>query len=274
MGEYFADIPANLLTKERPSSSSPQPEIVKLKGKRFVMGSEPEANQKINTGFMKYITGGDPMSGRLCHSNDIVHFLPHFKLALLCNYIPIFDCDDKGTYRRSRIIDFPVTFKVNPKKGNIYQKQIDETMKSRVKDCKLEFMIYLMTYFKKSKNMQRLKPTEKVIRMVEEHKKKGNMAIQFIETQTEESEECHMHMNELYEKFKDWMVRENPGVLKMTKNLFIENLKKISEINVNKCRIKDTIRLGVKYRKMIERNEDEFIDESEPAYEDGTQMTF
>ena len=61
---YFKDVKAELLTKERPSADRPVPELLSTNGKRLIVASEPEAGSKINTGFLKFLTGNDPISGR------------------------------------------------------------------------------------------------------------------------------------------------------------------------------------------------------------------
>jgi len=244
LGEYFVSIPPNLLTRERPSSSSPQPEILLLKGKRAVFGSEPEANQKINTGYMKMITGNDPLSARNLHSNEIITFLPQFKLVLLCNDIPLMDNNDLGTWRRSRIKEFPVVFCDNPRTDNKYEKKIDLTMKERIAECKQEFILYLMEYYRRYRDMERLKPTARVNKMVEKHKKKSNSVLQFIEEKTEEapddSGENNLLLTELYSHYTTFMRQENPGEPILIKSRFTEELKKIRNIEYSR----DTRRTG------------------------------
>jgi hypothetical protein len=42
--------------------------------KRVVIASEPEKNAKLNSGFIKFITGRDSTTLRNCHSNDMIDF--------------------------------------------------------------------------------------------------------------------------------------------------------------------------------------------------------
>jgi P4 family phage/plasmid primase-like protien len=276
LGDYFENIPANLLTKERPSSSSPQPDIVKLKGKRFVVGSEPEAGHKINTGFMKWITGNDPLSARLLHSNEIVTFFPHFKLALLCNDIPLMDCNDDGVWRRSRIKDFPVTFSDNPRPGNPFEKLIDRTLKSRLEEsCKSEFMLFLMEYYARFKTMKGLRPTRKIMQMVEKHKKRSNNLQQFIEDQTEEAEGHALLLTDLYPRYLQWIRNELPGEPPLIKTKVIDELQRLKNVEFSKhCRVRGRSgggQNGLRNRKFINREEDYDIvgDDDEDAMNDG-----
>ncbi len=283
LGEYFENIPANLLTRERPASSSPQPEIVKLKGKRAVFGSEPEQQQKINTGFVKWITGNDPLKARLLNSNELVEFLPHFKLVLLCNDIPLMDSNDFGTWRRSRIKVFPVTFMDKPRRGNKYEKPLDEGLKQTIPDCKGEFMLYLMQYFRKYRNMKRLRPTTQVLQMVEKHKRRSNNLMQFIDECTVEAPGHGILLSDLYPKYRMWMQNELPGEQPMIKSKIIEEIQKLKNVDYTRyCRVqgrKGGGQQGIKGRKIVENgkreagcgNEDGDLDDGE-ALQDGSEI--
>ncbi len=280
LGEYFENIPANLLTRERPASSSPQPEIVKLKGKRAVFGSEPEQQQKINTGFVKWITGNDPLKARLLNSNELVEFLPHFKLVLLCNDIPLMDSNDFGTWRRSRIKVFPVTFMDKPRRGNKYEKPLDEGLKQTIPECKGEFMLYLMEYFRKYRSMKRLRPTTQVMQMVERHKKRSNNLMQFIDEYTEDAPGHGILLSDLYPKYRQWMLSELPGEPPMIKSKIIEELQKLKNIEYARyCRVqgrKGGGQQGIKGRKFVMQDKRESgdgdTDDDGDALQDGSAM--
>ncbi|CAM6055128.1 unnamed protein product [Sphagnum tenellum] len=273
LGDYYEGIPANLLTRERPSSSSPQPEIVKLKGKRAVFGSEPEANQKINTGFMKWITGNDPLQARLCHSNELLEFQPHFKLVLLCNDIPLVDSNDIGTWRRSRIKDFPVMFMDNPRPNHPFEKKIDLTLKGKIHECKEEFMMYLMEYYRRYKTMHILRATPNIMKMVEKHKKKSNTILQFVEEQTEEADRHGVLITDLYPRYIQWMRSEMPGEHPLIKSKVIEELSKMRSIEYTKyCRVmgRKGTQQGIRNRKFREQEaETEVAQDEEDALQDG-----
>ena len=279
LGEYFENIPANLLTRERPASSSPQPEIVKLKGKRAVFGSEPEQQQKINTGFVKWITGNDPLKARLLNSNELVEFLPHFKLVLLCNDIPLMDSNDFGTWRRSRIKEFPVTFMDSPRPKNRYEKPLDEGLKQILPECKGEFMLYLMDYFRKYRAMKRLRPTTRVMQMVEKHKKRSNNLMQFIDEYTVAAAGHGILVSDMYPKYRQWMLSELPGEQPMIKSKLIEELQKLKNVQYSRhCRVQGRRgggQQGIKGRKFIEigrPDEDNDDSETEEALQDGAAV--
>ena len=116
------------------SSSAPAPEIVASRLARVLIGVEPELGHKINSGFMKKLTGNDLLSARLLFSNEYTVFPPRFQLILVCNDIPDMDYNDQAqaVWKRSRVVDFPVTFVDNPQLLN--ERQIDEGLKDKLED--------------------------------------------------------------------------------------------------------------------------------------------
>ncbi|RKO90448.1 hypothetical protein BDK51DRAFT_30175 [Blyttiomyces helicus] len=126
-------------------SSSPCPDLLNLQGKRWVCGSEPEKN-KINGGFVKFLTGNDKISGRYCHQNPGVNFYPQHSLAIQCNAIPSLDGEDDAIWDRGRIIDFLYKF-VDEPVGD-FQRKIDRGLKEKVKTWGPQFMLILLEWYK------------------------------------------------------------------------------------------------------------------------------
>ncbi len=145
LGEYGHIINANFLTRERPSSSSPCPDLLNLKGKRFVAGSEPEKGARMNAGFVKFLSGRDPITGRFLHQNDEISFEPQHSLFLLCNDIPDLDSEDDASWTRARIEHFPIKFVDQP--VGPYQKKIDMTIKDKIQAWGPHFMLLLIEYY-------------------------------------------------------------------------------------------------------------------------------
>ena len=58
-GDYFGSVQSQLFTRPRPDANSPDPGLLNLMKKKIVIASEPEKNSKLNSGFIKFITGRD-----------------------------------------------------------------------------------------------------------------------------------------------------------------------------------------------------------------------
>ena len=145
--DYYGTIDSTYLTRPCPESGKPNPEVLNLEKKRVVITSENEANNKLNTGHVKKITGGDDIDGRNMYSNEIVNFKPQFKLISLFNQIPDVDKLDGGFWSRCKVVDFPTTFVEKPENPN--ELPIDKDLKSKLKEWKQDFMLLLIEYCEK-----------------------------------------------------------------------------------------------------------------------------
>lgn len=178
LGDLSHGIQASMLTSERPSSSSPTVDIAHLKGKRFVSASEPEKNASINAGFLKFMSGNDPITGRLCHKNDEFCFEPQHSIMLLCNKIPALDAEDDALFARSRVIDFPYKFTEHPVGPK--EKVIDRKLKQRMKGWGPQFMLLLLERYREY-HAEGLIPTAAVIAHTEAVRAENDIYLQWID---------------------------------------------------------------------------------------------
>ncbi len=159
MKETFVDFhkepPATFLTNERPSSDRPCSDLMDLRDAKSVFTSEPQAGKKTNSGFLKFITGKDPVRIRNVHSSVYTEYTPRFLITLLCNAVPLFEGgedDIRGIWRRVKIIHFGSIFTSNPNPKIPAEKLKDVTLESKIKEWGPEFMLMLMERFKRYVN--------------------------------------------------------------------------------------------------------------------------
>jgi phage/plasmid-associated DNA primase len=117
MGDYAGTFPVNLLTNKMRGAGEANSTLIGFKNKRFMYCSEPEAGAKLNTNFVKMLTG-DTIKARGLYSNDEEDIKPTYNIFVCCNELPGFDTHDEGIARRIRIIDYKTKFCENPKKKN------------------------------------------------------------------------------------------------------------------------------------------------------------
>lgn len=156
LGKYFKPMDKLVLVGKRTSSSSATPELADKKGIRACPFDETEADDTVNTGFMKIFTGGDLMTARALFREPI-YFKPQFKPFLLCNVMPQIKSDDDGTWRRLKVIHFPskflrpheVTEKI--KKNGLGENQFwaDSNLSEKIPEWKQAFMTILIRYYRK-----------------------------------------------------------------------------------------------------------------------------
>ena len=126
-GGYFISPKANMFASSSGNcSSGPSPEVLALQGTRIVIPQESETDQKLKTGFIKGMSGGDSISARGLYEGKEVHFKGTFLIQFLFNKLPINDDACKGIANRMHLISHPFTFVDNPIRAN--EKQIDLTI--------------------------------------------------------------------------------------------------------------------------------------------------
>ena len=106
---YANKLQVAALQEGRNASAGANPEMAKLRGKRFTYCEEPDDDRPINTSISKEITGGGQMTTRGLFKDPIT-FGIQSKFFLLCNDLPRINADDDGTWRRFKNIYFPSRF--------------------------------------------------------------------------------------------------------------------------------------------------------------------
>jgi P4 family phage/plasmid primase-like protien len=245
-GDYFGSVQSQLFTRPRPDANSPDPGLLNLMKKKMVMASEPEKNSKLNSGFIKFITGRDSTTLRNCHSNDMIDFTANFITLLICNDIPECDDIDNAFSKRLRCINFPTEFVMEPIKDN--QKKIDVNINKNFDYWKLDFMLLLIDYYKKYSQTHELKPTENILKWTNQYKEDTDMYLQFLNECTEENKDGHIHCSTLYGEFKEWFKINNPNSKIPSNKEFINNIKKHKE--VIKVKVEGLTQLGIRNIKL------------------------
>lgn len=107
LGDYAGEVNVTLFTHARPPANAPTPELIQVKGKRFVTCSEPNGRETFNLGTVKWLTGGDRITAAAKFENNQSFYL-QCTFFLLTNDIPQITASqtDYGTWRRMK----PVTF--------------------------------------------------------------------------------------------------------------------------------------------------------------------
>ncbi|TPX30186.1 hypothetical protein SmJEL517_g06193 [Synchytrium microbalum] len=204
LGDYYATVSSTLLTGEQPASSSPQADIVALKGCRVVVASEPEKGRAINSGFMKWITGNDEVVCRPLNSNTIIRYNPQFKVVMLCNKIPTMDSNDEAVWARSRIVEFPTRFVDQPIQS--HERQINKTLKVDIKSIEWrQAFIKILIKYHEEYPKEGLVATEKVLQKTAEYKEKSSIVLQFVNEEIEDAVKGqNLTYVSIYQRFCDW----------------------------------------------------------------------
>ena len=131
LGAYYYEAPVEVLTTKPTDSTSANPHIFNMMGKRMYMTTEPEANEKLQEGAIKKLTGGDKVSGRLNYQDPTI-FKPQCFLGIQCNNVPLVNGMTRAGMLRNNVIPFPFEFCSEPTSAR--QKKSNPDIKNRL--CK------------------------------------------------------------------------------------------------------------------------------------------
>ena len=203
-GDYTGTLPVTVLTQKRGAASGANPEIAKMRGKRFAHMQEPEENDKINVGYMKELTGGDKIQARELYKQP-VEFKPQFSMVLACNQLPPVSAQDNGTWRRLRVVNFSSKFVDDPINPNEFKK--DYTLPDRIGTWHSAMMGILVEHYKKvKKGGFVIHEPESVMQYTREYQKRSDTMLEYVTENIEEMEDkkYKLSISMIYAHFKDW----------------------------------------------------------------------
>jgi P4 family phage/plasmid primase-like protien len=205
IGDYYCILPVALLTQKRTASNSAQSELERTKGRRFAVMQEPGESEKLNTGLMKELSGGDRILVRGLFKEPI-EFRPQFKMILTCNELPEVQSDDGGTWRRIRVIKFISKFVENPNPEIKTEFPIDMELSEKFDIWADMFVSMLIEHHKAFDPKKMVEPME--VRIATEGYKQNNDIIGQFSTErltlNTESNMPRIQLNKLYSEFRGW----------------------------------------------------------------------
>ena len=146
-GKYKGTVPITLITEKRNKIGGTASEVVQLKGVRYAVMNEPSKGDRINEGPLKELTGGDPVQGRALYQ-EMITFVPQFKLVVCTNVMFDVKSNDDGTWRRICKVDFESKFCDDPKSDDPdmpYQFKMDKHLDEKLEGWAPVFMAMLVS---------------------------------------------------------------------------------------------------------------------------------
>lgn len=127
-GKYYSPIDICIFTgSNKENAGAAQPQLANKKGKRAVITTEPERDDKLNVSKFKKLS--DTLETRALYKN-CVQFKAQFGVIILTNELPSFTSYDDGLIRRFVAQNFPFKFCQNPKFSN--EKLINVNLKVKI----------------------------------------------------------------------------------------------------------------------------------------------
>lgn len=212
-GDYCCKAPISLLTQQRNKSAAASPELVRMKGRRFVTMQEPDEQVPLNTGLMKELASCEKITARDLYagSKQMIDFEIQARFHLACNEKPKVNTTDGGTWRRLIVVDFPMKFVHTPVKPN--EMPIDESIVKKVvseewASCFVSYLVYL---YRQGNGWRKLNPPDEVMLNTNEYKEESDIIARFLreffsspDADGEDTIPDPTHWNTITTAFQEW----------------------------------------------------------------------
>lgn len=230
IGDYAGKVPVSILTQKRGKSSGANPELVCLKGTRFVTMQEPEDDAPMNVNLMKELVGNDILPIRGLYK-DPIKLVPQWCLVLICNNMPIIPqsaANDHGTWRRIRVLNFGSEFVENPDKNLGNQFKIDHDLKNKIKSWGAHFLSYLIHYNQIFNDTYKgvLYNSPSVDQVTREYQENNDNIFNFLSNNIVTKKDTSVSISDLYLYFENWFSEEFGNKDKPKKKEFKEYIKR------------------------------------------------
>jgi putative DNA primase/helicase len=200
-------------------SGGPTSDIMALIGKRLVWGSETDEGRSLNTGKLKWLTGGDTLTGRPPYGKHQICFQSTHKLILLTNHRPHAPAGDYALWARIHLIPFTQSFVENPIREN--EHAVDPNLPARLKEEASGILAWLV----RGNLMWRsrgLNPPEVVRAATENYRAEEDFVQQFLAEQCTINPDQTVRAGDLYVAYSAWA--EANGVYRLSKFKFANRL--------------------------------------------------
>ena len=182
MGDYGYAADIAIFTQKRGQAGAAAPQMVRMRGRRFVTMSEPDEGEALASALLKFLTGSDKVTVRDLYagSKQMVEFEIMCKFFLSCNEKPPVKTVDGGTWRRIKVIDFPNKFVHEPRLPN--EHPIDESIMEKVGSPEWAtcFMAYMAHLYKEGAGLRGTVPPKEVDAYTNEYKEESDVIARFL----------------------------------------------------------------------------------------------
>lgn len=235
MGQLAIKFNTQYFTGKKVGTGSANPELSRAAPPiRHVTMEEPDADEQLNIGELKKLSGGDSYWARdlFEKGKSTREVFPMFTLTFICNKLPKLKYSDKATWNRIRVIPFESVF-VPPGEPcpETFEEQLrdkrfpmDRDFKQKIPGMIEAFAWYLLRW--RQQITIRIEP-EKVKEATAVYRKENDIYRQFVEEKIVDGVDKWLTVSEMYSVFKDWYKESFPHMSLPNKNQvkeYFENL--------------------------------------------------
>jgi putative DNA primase/helicase len=195
LGDYWVHIQAETLVVSRGGGGTARPDILRLKGARFVTCTEPEQDAALAEALVKSITGDAKMAARPLYG-EVVEFEPGCKIVLATNHLPQIKGTDYGIWRRIWPIPFTATIpeaKRRPEYGTTLFREEGNGI--------FNWMLDGLRRYQKAGNLERPEAVQKAFQA---YRLQANPIGAYLEDCCEIVEGERASKTDIYAAYRDW----------------------------------------------------------------------
>lgn len=234
LGPLAVKLPTNIITGKKVATGSAMPELARAGGGvRLVTMEEPDAEEQINIGTFKNLTGNDKFYARdlFQKGKDVREIQPLFKFCFICNKLPFIKHSDKATFNRIRVIKFESTF-VRPTDPqgvpDTYEEQLrqkrfpmDPNFSRKIPSMVPAFAWVLLEHRKTILVNRPIEP-DIVLEATNNWKKRNDFFTTFFDDYLQQDKKSIISLSELYKSYKEFCEEEGVSQRDIPKRMDVE----------------------------------------------------
>jgi putative DNA primase/helicase len=206
LGDYGHAAESDLFMQAKANPNSASPALMGLRGKRLIVVSETERDQRLAVALMKNLTGGDPITARPLYGKPVT-FAPSHTPLMITNYLPKVAGDDAAVWRRIRVVPFDVVIPAAEQDGHLGERlELDADA----------ILTWAVDGYAKYTKMGLAEP-EAVLRATDDYQQSSDAVARFI------AEDCYLSphafaiTSELFGRWLTWSAEDGSEPLSVRK---------------------------------------------------------
>lgn len=184
------------------SSAAPSPDIMGLRGLRLVWASESDEGRRFSPSRVKWLSGGDTLTGRYPHDKYPIRFRPTHKLTLLTNSKPQAPADDAPFWERLLLVPFCLSY-VDRDPVAPHERRANKDLRDQLREEAPGILAWLVRGCLEYQRLG-LQPPKSVLEAGAKYRRDEDILAPFIEEYIEENTLARTGASELYDKFSEW----------------------------------------------------------------------
>lgn len=220
LGQFAIKFNTTVLTGKKQNNGTANPEMARAGGGvRWAVMEEPNPDEMINAGSLKWLSGNDTYWARDLYEKGKTtkEITPLFKLHVVCNTLPPIRDIDQAVKNRVRVIPFESTFineedcSRNPEEQKQHKRfPMDRDFATKKIPKMIEPLAWFLIERYKDLSFQRHTPEEVKV-ATNNYIQQNDIFKQFEMYNVHDSKGARLKPNDLYDTFKAWFNEEYPG---------------------------------------------------------------